>query len=721
MAVQMTRAEYEEKYGSSPVLSASTIDITPAPIKMTRAEYNEKYKPQTPTFGQDFKQDIEETKQAQQSAVNKGVEVAGNIKKRVQSGETSKIKGAFQRFGTGLGTAANVLFQTGVGAAKAVLPQKVEDRISETLGEDLNKIFAPETRQQFIEKLKTSDGGVLTSGDLDKQAGDFLEEVGTLYKNDENFRTTVQAAGGITEWLALPSTTRAVVKPVADTVKRVDVAPLVKKITQPSDVKIETKRVADLEALENKYSQFRKLNEFSDDGGAASRSRIARSNVLEGVADEDGVIRTKGVGGAVDQYRKATIEGVEDVVKRNLEREGKSVSIPELKNFLTLAVSKSGLEGGDLVTAMKGIEKELKGLSIRMDELGQISLDKIQDAKVNTTKNINFNTPPETATYRKTIARAYKEIIEKKSDFNVKEVNAELAKFYKDIERLEMLDGKRVKGGRLGKYFAQISGNIIGGAAGSAVGGPIGTALGTIAGGEAASFISGKAMSRALGKGGVLPEKNPILEQARKEAGLPAGRSLDVPDPVIGIPKQTKELIEKNATPKQKKELLSIQKQMADNIKQQKSAIKAKDYTLVDSLKKVYEALIVSLKELVAEIIESVKNPTIGLSIKSTVTPQNTAKMMDFEDFQDILTFLDDPQASLLNDKLLRLVDEIGIGNADLETQTKFLQEVTDEADRLGLLQSNNLGKRNTQYNATSDIKRKDINSKINQNEDGVK
>lgn len=706
MAKQMTRAEYEAAYGSSPVISTSTIDTTPAPIRMTRDEYNATYRAKPQSFFQDFKQDIAETRQGQQSALNRGLEAESGISKRASLGEVSPLKSMFQRFGTGLGTAGNIIGETVIGAGKAILPQSVEQRIADTLGKDIEALFSPESREKFIKSLEDSKGGIFIPKELDQSAAKFLRDAGEAYRNDPNFRADADAAGGILQWLALPEGAARVTKTAVDTAgsaaKRIDVAPLVKRVTQSSDETLTANRAAALADIENKYASLRKLNDFSPDAGAESRNRISRTNVLADAVDEDGLIRTKGPGGAVEQYRMLTIDGVEDVVKRNLEREGAFVSVPEITNRLRTSIADSGLEGGDLVAALKGLDREIKGLSLRMDELGRIPLSKLQDAKISTTRNINFNTPPETATYRKAIARAYKEIIERKSNFNVREVNAELAKFYKDIERLEALDGKRVKGGRLGKYFAQISGNIVGGAAGSAVGGPIGTALGTIAGGEAASFIAGKSMSRAFGRGGVLPEKNPILAQARINAGLPPGRDLTIPDPVVGIPAKTKAQIEKLATPAQKKEIAKIERQMSDNVKQQKKAVSEKDYTLVDSLKKVYDALVVRLKDLVNEIIESAKNPSIGLSIKATVTPEKVAKAMDFEDFQNVMTFLEDPQASLLNDKLIRMTDEMGIGNADLDTQVKFLREVTDEAEQLGILQLNNLGKRNTQYQATN-------------------
>jgi len=700
MATQMTRAQYQATYGSAPVLSSSKIDTRPAPIKMTQAEYDAQYRPQ----------------KSNPNVLERLATVGGDTANRMSNAQAGT--GDFQDSSLmrrGIETTA-AGFTTIPRGALALAPEPVRN-VVESVGSFIGKGFNKLTGAiGDTDLFRGAVGQVLEDGNgaarFEKNDLGVLEDVlGTASAGGEIAGTIL----GTKEVLDAPKT----VKFVAD---KINITPLVKRITTPSTDQIEVTRVKDLSKLEDSYSQFRRLNEFQTDGGIESRSRIARSNVLEGVADENGVIRTKGKGGAVEQYRKATIDGVEDVVKRNLDREGKSVTLPQIKAALIKEIAtKSGLEGADLTTALKGVERELSGLGIRMDELGQVSLSKLQDAKINTTKNINFNTPPETATYRKAVARTYKNIIEKNSDFNVKEVNAELAKFYKDIERLEMLDGKRVKGARLGKYFAQISGNIVGGATGTAIGGPIGAAVGAIAGGEAASFISGKTMSRAFGKGGVLPEKNPVLAAAREQAGLPAGRSLQAPDPAVGIPASVKARIAESGTPKQKAEVSLLERQMRDNIDKQKAAIKAKDFTLVSSLKEVYDSLVTSLKELVAEIVESIKNPTIGLAIKSTVTPKLVAQKMDFEDLQDITTFLEDPQASLLNDKLNRMVDEMGIGKADLDTQTKFLIEVTNEADQMGLLQSNNLGKRNTQYSPTATINKNVIDSTVDSKSAKVK
>ena len=290
----------------------------------------------------------------------------------------------------------------------------------------------------------------------------------------------------------------------------------VPKIKKPSYVeKVIENRTAELDKLDTQYVQLRKAKGFSKDEGVASKKRIASTDVLDGAVDENGVIRTTGAGGAIDQYKAMTLDNAENVVRNNLEKEGGKTSLNEVQIRLEDSVKSSGLEGADLKVALNKVKQEISGLKLKADPEGNIPNTLLQDAKISQTKQINFQTPPEVSTYRKSIAKGYKTTIEKNSSFNVKEVNAELAKYLDDIAFLERLDGKRVQGGKLGKYFAQISGNIVGGIAGSAVGGPLGSAIGTVIGGELAGRIKGSAMSRTFGgETGMVAPRNAVLEKA---------------------------------------------------------------------------------------------------------------------------------------------------------------------------------------------------------------
>lgn len=68
----------------------------------------------------------------------------------------------------------------------------------------------------------------------------------------------------------------------------------------------------------------------------------------------------------------------------------------------------------------------------------------------------------------------------------------------------------------------------------------------------------------------------------------------------------------------------------------------------------------------------------IGLSIKSSVTPESVAKKIDVGDRDIIAKFLDNPDYYSLDNATRRLFDEMGIGKAEQDVQVRFLKEVLD-------------------------------------------
>ena len=112
------------------------------------------------------------------------------------------------------------------------------------------------------------------------------------------------------------------------------------------------------------------------------------------------------------------------------------------------------------------------------------------------------------------------------------------------------MNGRKVKGGKLGKYSARIAGNIAGGIAGGSVGGLPGSAIGTIVGGEVGDVIQGKILKSTFGRTAetALPESeilkkavqtgnSPRLQLPAPKAGQP--RVQQVSGKVINLPKRT--------------------------------------------------------------------------------------------------------------------------------------------------------------------------------------
>lgn len=278
--------------------------------------------------------------------------------------------------------------------------------------------------------------------------------------------------------------------------------------------KLITKRQKSLDKLDN-YKALKIATEKGRERGIDVKKVLSETDVLHGSVDKTGTITTKGEGGAIEQYTKQFIDGNEGIVGEALRKEGKGIAPEIVRKRLKDAVMKSGIEGKALTTALKNIDDELAGYALKGTPGGSIPLSTLHDAKVNKYNNINFFTEGNVKQYDKTIAKTLKEIVEKESkDVSVKEINKELSKHFAVIDYLNKLDNKKVAGGKLGKYFAQTVGSIVGSHFG-----PVGAVIGAEAGGR----IKGGIMERSFqGKTGKIQPQAEVITKTRGFIDEPA-------------------------------------------------------------------------------------------------------------------------------------------------------------------------------------------------------
>jgi len=586
MTIQMTREEYQAKFGLAPIFQKqSDMDTSPAPRYMTRAEYDAEFRPETEKTG-GLLAPAKESMQGL-AALYGGGEQGITMKLKNNISEASKdIEGGSVLKGivkAGFRSAADV-----AGLLYAPLGAAIGATGANKLFEKAGEISQTKSAFNPIDRLTNIPAVQRFATTHPNAPEDFNRALNLMLAKSER-------SSKIEPKTAIPRTIEQV-KLAGEKVVQAKT-----KVGDSFANRNVNKLADEINAVENNYSKLRKANDFTNDSGSKSRQRIAQTDVLVDAVDTSGTIRTNQKGGAVELYRKQTIDGSEGVVRENLVKEKGFVNINEVAKKLAIEADRI-FEGTDLVAALKGVAREVEGLKLRADPLGNILLEKIQDSKIGTTRNINYTQDGNaTVSFKKAKARIYKEIIEEKSKFKVevngkqygvKEINAELANYYKDIERLVNLDGRKVRGGKLGKYSAQLSGNLIGGAAG-ALFGPAGAAIGGALGGEAAGFIKGKTMSNTFGKAkGTTAPENAVLSEARKAAGLPPEVNLRVADSKLGSPKGIVKT----------KEVFKLEEQIKRNVEAQKMAIKASDFGLVKSLKEVYVVLVSALKEIIQKI-----------------------------------------------------------------------------------------------------------------------
>lgn len=295
-------------------------------------------------------------------------------------------------------------------------------------------------------------------------------------------------------------------------------ASMLPKESAARQARVIAQRNVELAKLENNNASIRKVVETAKSKGIDVKDIVSNTDLLHNSVDSSGTIRTTNPGGAVEQLTHF-IQPQEDVISQTLQREGKMISFSDLEKQLNEAVNNSSVKGGAKLRAQQNVKQDIQGYLLdAVDSNGkpwipgksvgepQIPLSTVHDAKVDKYSNIDY-TNPESKKIDKVIAKTLKQIVENNTDsVDVKKLNEELSKHYATLNFLEKLDGRKVDGGKLGKYFAQTIGGMVGSHFGP---------LGTIAGAEVGGLIKGAAMKGKFGTAlGKDLEQSPAMREA---------------------------------------------------------------------------------------------------------------------------------------------------------------------------------------------------------------
>lgn len=268
------------------------------------------------------------------------------------------------------------------------------------------------------------------------------------------------------------------------------------KYAQSKVNKIITRRNKALDAVEGNNQTLQKVTQKAKKMGIDVRKITSETDLLANAVDENGRLTTIGDGNVVDTYTKEFIEPNEKLVGDILKKEGVSISPDVVEKYLTKKVRDSGIQGEKLTTALNKVSKEVDGYRIFADpETGLIPVELIHKAKIDKYSDINFLTEASVKKYDKTIAQGLKELVENNSTAEIKAINDDLAKHFSMIDYLRKLDGRKVEGGRLGKYFAKTIGAVVGSNFG-----PLGSIVGAELAGELKSNQLQKTLSGKTGK-----------------------------------------------------------------------------------------------------------------------------------------------------------------------------------------------------------------------------
>lgn len=270
------------------------------------------------------------------------------------------------------------------------------------------------------------------------------------------------------------------------------------------------KRMGTLEGLQSNNKPLNRVIVSADKSGIDVKKYLAESDLLSGAIDKQGTIRTKNALESLDE----SIAPWENKVGEVIQAEGKTVSLKNVQSKVDDVINSSGLVGSAKQSAKNSLLKEIEALSQEADVNGNVPLKLVHDLKVQTNRlNTKSFLDPEKNAIGKTIGRGLKEFVEENTGaIDAKTYNAELRKLYGVRDVLKSLDGKKVLGGRAGKYFSQTIGAIVGSSVGGIPGG--------IAGAEAGNLIRERQLqSQFGGTGGKAVQatgemKNALLPQS---------------------------------------------------------------------------------------------------------------------------------------------------------------------------------------------------------------
>lgn len=287
-----------------------------------------------------------------------------------------------------------------------------------------------------------------------------------------------------------------------------------------------TKRRTALDDIEKRYSNVQKVFSAGDRKGVDVRGILSETNILNGAVDDDGLVSA---GRALENFDEL-VAPYENKVREAIQKEGAKVRIADVANAMDDFVSKSNLESGAYQKLNTELLQDLKGLQAKYGD--NIPVEALHDTKIFRGNASNY-VDTGANVVNKEATRFFKEAVENNvRSLDVKDYNGELSKLYTVRDAIEALDKKRVKGGRMGKYFSSVIGTGIGASSGNP--------LLAILGAEIGTRTQGKILGRAFGGQLDTPMQIPdeLINMANKK--VPA-QDL-IPPVVIPKKKDSKEL-----------------------------------------------------------------------------------------------------------------------------------------------------------------------------------
>lgn len=160
-------------------------------------------------------------------------------------------------------------------------------------------------------------------------------------------------------------------------------------------------------------------------------------------------------------------EPMAKIVRAAVENENKLINIDELEKIALKEADRLKLRGDEYNRVVSNIKRDFDSYRINFgDSEGRMWLADIDDVKKAKYGEINWMNPDQNAADRAVAKAARKTIEDSVEDVSIKDLNRALGEYYDAQEMLEVMGGRAVKGGRLGKMVSTMVGAVVGSPAG---------------------------------------------------------------------------------------------------------------------------------------------------------------------------------------------------------------------------------------------------------------
>lgn len=495
--IPITAAQYQMKFGTPPPVAApAQPQATQAPIPITAAQYQTKFgvppsQPKSPSVISQIAGNLKDTfKQGGQDVTKDVTDIPQNAKNAGGS-----MLADVAATGAAAGHIAGDVARTAGGIigsfVSPILPKPVKDTIGDV--------------SSYIDNKISQIPGM--TPDIHKSLGDV-------------FNTLTLEGGAKGE----PVVTQPVVdaaKAVGETATSVvnDVGEAASKLTDklpninPSPAEIIAKRQSTLGDLANKYTSVDNAVQKATARGFDPIADIASDNRFIPDINTDGKIDSSVAINNLNKY----IAPIAKTERDAIVAEGKRISFDSFANTARNEISGLAERGSSYETIANKIESDLRVYKSNfVDSNGTIDLAKLDDIKNAKYSIANWNNE-DAQIADKSVARAARKLIVDNSSADIQGLNQKMSQYYSARDVLDAVDGKIVKGGRLGKYFARTVGGIIGSHFGV-----LGAAGGAVAGDAIESAILKSKMTPIFGNAPSLETAAPdVLKKTQETLGRP--------------------------------------------------------------------------------------------------------------------------------------------------------------------------------------------------------